>query len=135
MCTPSERSFVPASVLPFSAPFNAVDLLMSLCSARRSASASPVLHYPSHLPLYHYEQSASTTSSGAAWVSVCTLVFRSDPGTAHDAARQFKSTPHQSQQSALQESARRALQDALWYVCFDRCISELKRRDGRRREG
>ena len=133
--TPSERSFVPTSVLPSSAPFNAVGLLLSLCSARRLTPPSACAQYPAHLPLYHYEQSASPTSASAVWVSVCTLVFHCEPGTAHDVARQFKSTPHLSQEAALQESARRALQDALWYVCFDRCMSEVKRRDGRRREG
>ena len=133
--TPSDRAFIPASILPFSSAFNAVEFLSSLCLLRRS-TASFFYHeqYSSHLPLYHYEQTASPTSSSAVWVSVCTVVFRGEPSSAHNAAREFKSTQHESKSAAQHESARRALQEALWYVCFDHCLTELKHLE-RQREG
>ena len=133
--TPSDRAFIPASILPFSTPFNAVGLLFSLCSLRCVTVPSSSHQYPSHLPLYHYEQTASLTSSVAVWVAVCTVVFRHEGTSARSVARQFKSTQHRSKEAAQQESARRALQEALWYVCFDRCLTELKRLDNRQREG
>ena len=135
LSTPSDRAFIPASVLPFTAPFNAVDLLFSLCSLRRSIAPSICHQYPCHLPLYHYEQTATRTSSSTVWVSVCTVVLRCESTTAHSVTRQFKSTQHESKDAARQESARRALQDALWYLCFDRCLLELRQLDNRQREG
>ena len=133
--TPSDRAFIPASILPFTCTFNAVNLLSSLCSLRRSTAPSSYQQYPSHLPLYHYEQTASTTTPSAVWVSVCTVVFRAETTSAHSVAREFKSTQHESKSAAQQESARRALQEALWYLCFDRCLSQLKQLEHRHREG
>ena len=133
--TPSDRAFIPASILPFSAPFTAVDLLFSLCSLRRSINPLSQRVYPSHLPLYHYEQTTAPTSSSAVWVSVCTVVYHAEEASAHSVTRQFKSTQHQSKDAARQESARRALQDALWHLCFDRCLLELQRLENRHREG
>ena len=133
---PSDRAFIPASILPFSVPFNAIELLSSLCSLRRVVLPSTCRQYPSHLPLYHHETTNSpTSSSSATWVAVCTVVLRGDSGATHNVARQFKSTQHESKDAAGQESARRALQDALWQLCFDRCVSELRQQDNAHREG